>query len=72
MNSFTKLTDTDLLVKKGGQVSTKPGTYTSEFKREAVRFARNYSSVLSAAKDWGMPEARLKMFAAFLPVSSVF
>lgn len=33
--------------------------YTPEYKREAVQLALNSPSVLSAAKDLGMPEATL-------------
>ena len=37
----------------------KPRSYTSEFKREAVKLALNSTSVLSAANDLGMPDATL-------------
>lgn len=40
-------------------MSNKVRNYTPEFKREAVQLALNSSSVLSAAKALGMPEATL-------------
>lgn len=40
-------------------MTNKNRKYTSEFKREAVQLALNSPSVLSAAKDLGMPEATL-------------
>ena len=40
-------------------MSNKLRSYTPEFKREAAQLALNSSSVLSAAKDLGMPEATL-------------
>ena len=40
-------------------MTTKIRKYTPEFKQEAVQLALNSPSVLSAAKDLGMPEATL-------------
>mgnify|MGYP005998074887 CR=1 FL=1 len=38
---------------------SNPRKYTAEFKREAVQLALNSPSVVSAAKDLGMPEVTL-------------
>ena len=40
-------------------MSNKTRSYNREFKQEAVQLALNSPSVLSAAKDLGMPEATL-------------
>ena len=40
-------------------MTNKTRKYTPEFKREAVQLALNSPSVLSAAKDLGMPDATL-------------
>jgi len=40
-------------------MTKKTRKYTPEFKREAIHLALSSPSVLSAAKDLGMPEATL-------------
>lgn len=40
-------------------MNPKNRQYTSEFKQEAVKLALNSPSVLSAARDLGVPEATL-------------
>ena len=40
-------------------MSKKVRKYTAEFKTEAIKLALGSASVLSAAKDLGMPEATL-------------
>ena len=40
-------------------MTTRSRKYTPEFKREAVQFALNAPSIVSAAKDLGIPEATL-------------
>jgi len=40
-------------------MKSKPRYYSPEFKQEAVQLALNSPSVLSAARDLGMPEATL-------------
>jgi transposase len=43
-------------------MTNKTRKYTPEFKREAIQLALNSPSVLSAAKDLGIPEATLHVW----------
>ena len=40
-------------------MKNKPRAYTKEFRREAVQFALNSSSVSKVAEDLGLPKATL-------------
>lgn len=45
-------------------MSNKSRRYTPEFKQDAVHFALNAKSVVSAAHDLGIPEATLHAWVA--------